>query len=89
MPGFTHRGSPGKGVHPDFRRRGIGRRLIEAAISLTKEGGLERLDLEVFASNSKAIALYESVGFAVEGTIRCGRKLDGKCEDLLTMGMFL
>jgi GNAT superfamily N-acetyltransferase len=35
MPGFTHRGSLGMGVHPDFRRRGIGRRLIEAAILLS------------------------------------------------------
>jgi GNAT superfamily N-acetyltransferase len=35
MPGFTYRGCLLMDVHPDFRGRGIGRRLIEAAILLS------------------------------------------------------
>jgi ribosomal protein S18 acetylase RimI-like enzyme len=65
--GFTHCGRLGMGVHADFRRRGIGTRLINGAISRAKEKGLERIELEVFASNTPAIKLYEKAGFVVEG----------------------
>ena len=50
-------------VHPDFRRRGIGQRLLRAL--LCKSAGLEveRVTLEVRAGNQAAIALYQKHGF--------------------------
>ena len=65
------------GVHPDFRRRGIGARLLRAALTHAHQIGLERVELEVFASNRVARQLYERQGFTVEGTLRRARKLDG------------
>ena len=54
-------------VHPDYRRRGIGEKLVYELISGLKEGGNRCLTLEVRVSNAPAIALYEKLGFAQVG----------------------
>jgi ribosomal protein S18 acetylase RimI-like enzyme len=87
--GFTHRSTLGMGVHADFRRRGIGARLINEAISRAKENRLERVELEVFASNAPAIKLYEKAGFVVEGVKKKARKLDGAYDDMVQMALFI
>ncbi|MBN1483396.1 MAG: GNAT family N-acetyltransferase [Chloroflexia bacterium] len=51
------------GVHPDFRRRGIARKLVEAGIDLVRERGGRQLSLDVIEGNVPAIKLYESLGF--------------------------
>lgn len=48
-------------VHPDRRRQGIAKRLIETAVDGTK--GLSEIFLEVRGSNLSAISLYGSLGF--------------------------
>ena len=85
---FSHRGRLGMGVHPDFRRCGIGTRLLRAALTHAQKIGLERIELEVFASNHAARQLYERNGFAVEGTLRRARKFDGGYDDLVVMALF-
>ena len=60
-----------------------------ATLQGAREKGLERVELEVFASNRPAIRLYESLGFVVEGIKRRGRKLDGAYDDVLEMTLFL
>lgn len=57
-------------VHPDFRRRGIARQLIEALIAALKERDCHSLTLEVRASNAPAIALYEAMDFQQAGRRR-------------------
>jgi RimJ/RimL family protein N-acetyltransferase len=85
---FSHRGSLGMGVHPDFRRRGLGARLLRAAIAHAEAMGLERVELEVFASNHAARQLYERTGFTVEGTLRRARKVAGGYDDMVLMALF-
>lgn len=48
-------------VLPEYRRRGIGRRLVE--LMLTSCDGVRTVCLEVRASNTPAIRLYEAMGF--------------------------
>ena len=84
---FAHVGRLGMGVLPKYRRQGTGRRLAEKAIELAKRIGLERIELDVYASNKPAIALYKSLGFALEGVKRKGRKLDGIYDDVVVMGL--
>lgn len=50
-------------VHPDYRRNGVGRRLVTELIAQLKEQGSHILVLEVRASNEPAISLYHQLGF--------------------------
>ena len=53
--GFEHSGSLGMGVLAEYRRRGFGTALLSAAMDRAREVGLERIELEVFASHTGAI----------------------------------
>lgn len=54
-------------VSPSWRGRGIARVLLRKAFSLALEQGAEIMALEVRASNSAAISLYEQLGFTRVG----------------------
>lgn len=79
----------GMGVLPAYRGAGLGRRLLADTLDAARAIGIERVELEVFASNTAAIALYRRMGFAVEGTKRRARKLDGEYDDDVIMALFL
>ena len=54
-------------THPDFRRMGYARAVVEALIKYAKNERLDSISLEVRESNKAAIALYTDLGFKVEG----------------------
>jgi hypothetical protein len=49
--------------------------------------GAERIELEVFASNARALALYDKLGFVREGVRRRARKLGGEYDDVVLMAI--
>lgn len=51
------------GVDPDYRSRGIGRKLFLAGLSYLKSKGREIIDITVDCRNFVAIRLYHSEGF--------------------------
>lgn len=85
--GTTHSGCLGIGVLPEYRGAGLGRRLIAVAIEDAFAKGIERIELEVFASNERAIALYHAVGFIEEGRKLRARFLDGSYDDFVMMAL--
>jgi len=54
-------------VGPAFRRRGIGRALVDYMIELAERHRAEVVFLEVRPSNSGALRLYRDIGFAEVG----------------------
>ena len=50
-------------VHPDLRRLGYGRRLLNAMLFKAQDNSVKRIFLEVRPSNRAAINLYYSAGF--------------------------
>ncbi|MDO5131752.1 MAG: ribosomal protein S18-alanine N-acetyltransferase [Eubacteriales bacterium] len=70
-------------VHPDYRRKGICRRMLETLLSEARNDGVTDFTLEVRAGNTPAVRLYESLGFRTEG-IRPGF-YDHPVEDGLIM----
>lgn len=57
-------------VLPAWRRRGVGRALLEAVLDEARRLGAMRATLEVRASNQAARALYERAGFRPAGLRR-------------------
>ena len=55
-------------VSPDYRRQGIGEKLILELVACLKAAGSHCLTLEVRASNEPAKAMYEKLGFSHVGT---------------------
>lgn len=55
-------------VHPDFRRRGVARKLLHHALAWGIEQGAEKALLEVRASNQPALDLYRGEGFHLIAT---------------------
>jgi [ribosomal protein S18]-alanine N-acetyltransferase len=55
------------GVHPDWRRQGIGRQLLLNLVEVAIAIGARRMTLEVRPSNEAAQALYRGFGFEVAG----------------------
>ncbi len=54
-------------VHPDFRKRGIGKLLVLEMIKYAKENKLLFLTLEVSEKNENAYELYKKCGFYESG----------------------
>jgi len=75
-------------VAQEWRGQGVGRRLMAQAIDWARRTGiLTRIELHVFARNEIAIALYESLGFEVEGRRRNAVIRDGESIDDLVMSL--
>lgn len=70
-------------VHPDFRRQGIAKALVQSLIDYVIEQNGEFITLEVRQSNAPAITLYKKLEFNPVG-VRPGFYSDPK-EDALLM----
>ena len=59
-------------VHPQFQHRGIGGAIFSTLIHEVETRHPEILRIEIVAreSNTKAVALYESLGFQIEGRFK-------------------
>jgi RimJ/RimL family protein N-acetyltransferase len=83
-PAGEHVADLGLMVAEGYRRRGIGRALMEAAEAWAREVGVHKLELHVFPHNEAAIALYEGLGYAREGYRRDHyRRTDGFVDAIL------
>ncbi len=54
-------------VHPAFRKKGVGRKILSYLLDSAKEIGIKRVFLEVRDTNPAAIKLYEAFGFITVG----------------------
>jgi ribosomal protein S18 acetylase RimI-like enzyme len=57
-------------VAPDYRRRGIGRKLVDAVLAWATACAVRVVRLMVTCDNEAAIDLYQSVGFALTGIVK-------------------
>jgi ribosomal protein S18 acetylase RimI-like enzyme len=85
-PLARHRAMLGMGVHRAWRRRGLGARLVDAALGWARsQDGLAWIDLEVLSENWPAVALYLRAGFTMTARIEDMLEIDGASHDLSYM----
>lgn len=70
-------------IHPHYRQKGIGRRLMRFYIDFCRLREVKRFFLEVNSSNQAAICLYHSFSYQITG-IRT-KFYEGKYDALLMM----
>ena len=68
-------------VTPAAQGKGVGRALSEHVLAAARARGFRKVALNVLARNTRAVALYESLGFVVEGRrvgeyVLCGEAVD-------------
>jgi len=89
FPAHRHRGSLAMGIIPAYRGKGLGRRLLLAALNQARTAGFIRVELSVHADNTRAVALYERIGFISEGVQRRSVLIDGCFIDTINMALML
>jgi ribosomal protein S18 acetylase RimI-like enzyme len=65
----AHIGNAGYMVHPDFRRQGIGRALVEHSIAEAPRHGFDALMFNLVFESNPARHLYEGFGFQAVGRV--------------------
>jgi len=83
----AHIGVLGIGLLPEARHKGLGVQLMKAAIAKSWANGLSRLQLTVRDDNLNAKALYERLGFEVEGLCRRGCVMGDEVHDVWSMAL--
>jgi putative acetyltransferase len=80
--------SLGMGLLREVRGQGWGRELLRVAFEHARSSGAHKLELEVWLDNARAISLYASEGFEVEGIRRDHyRRRDGSLRSTLIMAV--
>lgn len=64
------------GVTPQHQGHGYGQALMAEAERLLRERGCPKINLQVRGTNTKVIAFYEKIGFALDHTVSLGKRLD-------------
>ncbi|MDA8441598.1 MAG: GNAT family protein [Peptococcaceae bacterium] len=79
----------GMSLLPEYREKGIGSRLLQAAIDWTRQHGMDKIYCSTFNTNHRAVRLYEKFGFEREGVRRKQYKIAGEYVDQILFGKLL
>ena len=63
-------------THPEHRRKGISKGLMQAAEAGLIEQGCTKLNLQVRPGNDNAVAFYQSLGYNIEPRTSLGKHLE-------------
>jgi L-amino acid N-acyltransferase YncA len=87
----AHVGEVGLNVHAGHRAMGIGRTLTETLIKWASNCGMiEKIVLQVFATNHNAINLYKALAFKEEGRfIKAIKQKNGVYADVIQLYLFV
>ncbi len=84
-PRRQHVARLGMHVSTRFQGQGIGRKLLDALLDEADRRAISRVELSVYPDNQRALRLYGSVGFLVEGRCRLSSFRDGTYVDDVLM----
>ncbi len=83
---YAHRCELAIALYQTHWGAGIGKLMLSSVLDAAKNMGYEQAELDVVSTNTRAIRLYESVGFEAHGTFpHCMKYADGTYADTLFM----
>ena len=83
---YDHRCSIAIALYKEYCGRGIGRAMMETILDTAGKAGYTQAELEVVTGNTRAVRLYESLGFVKYGQLSCSmRYKDGSTVDSFLM----
>lgn len=62
-------------VDPEHRRKGLGRKMMQAIEEKLLKRGCPKINLQVRSNNSEAAAFYDKIGYKTEDIISMGKRL--------------
>ncbi|WP_019640176.1 GNAT family N-acetyltransferase [Paenibacillus fonticola] len=87
---LSHKVEFGVGVLKEFWGYAIGRNLLAQSVAWADSNGIKKMTLSVLETNDKAIQLYTTFGFKIEGVLRNDKFLsDGKYYNTIVMGRIM
>jgi ribosomal protein S18 acetylase RimI-like enzyme len=86
---FSHVGTIGTFIKPEFRGKGIGKKLAEFVFQFAKEKGYEKFIIYVRSTNTGAQNFYRKLGFTTRGILTNQVKINGDYDDEIFMELFL
>ncbi len=81
MPYEDHAGSIEVTVHPEYKRRGIGSKLLQVGVESARNKGFKRLVWNVLADDKARRRLLDRSRFQLEGIRRKAINMHGKLKD--------
>lgn len=86
---LRHSASLGIMIHTEYQGKGIGTALLKKIIELADNWlMLIRVELGAFVENERAVRLYQSLGFQIEGTRKYAAIRNGKYADEYMMARY-
>jgi len=67
-------------VHPDYRRHGFGREMMDAAHEQLTGLGCPKVNLQIRVWNADAMAFYERLGYSLDLCYSMGKSIDQTTE---------
>ncbi len=81
----SHTAVLGISVGREYRKRGLGTKLMRLALTEAKKIGIKLVWLQVFSTNKDAIGLYRKMGFRKDATLKKMLFYRGKYVDKIIM----
>jgi ribosomal protein S18 acetylase RimI-like enzyme len=63
-------------VSPQYRRQGIGRRIMEEAEERLRSAGCPKINLQVRETNQEVIQFYARIGYTKDPVVSMGKRLE-------------
>jgi GNAT superfamily N-acetyltransferase len=86
---MDHVATLGTFVYRNFRRRGVGRRLMETTLDFARQQGYEKMISYVRVSNSGAQTYYRRMGFLPKLMLERQIKIEGRYDDEVLIELFI
>ena len=85
----AHVADLGMALIAEFRDQGIGSQMVAYMLDWARQTGLRKVTLGVFASNERAIHVYQKFGFTVEGVLAQQHRIVEQYVDEIMLARFL